>query len=576
MSAMGIRHLTPALRPSASDSQLDGQTVVVDGPSMVYHVFNIWSQKNPHHTFSYTGLGEATDKWLDRLGRKVTLAKIYFDAYLPPSKQPVRIERMAKESATWSSYYWANSTRMPPPTSPRVPWPSFLVPATIEHLFSLPQYAALIELVPGEADGYCAAFASGDCTIITSDSDLLVHHPLDDATRVVFLRDIGDASVKTVKNFYPGRIAERLGILEQGGICRLAYEMSQNSKATLRQHLHRIKNGTAPKSHSDYATFQNQYRVLDLNKPTKFPPDILERLYLLDPRVSEFLLSCTLGDGDRVSMYLPFIPDCPVRTSAWKSSENVRGLTYGLAADAFDTGKKIVVEYRRLQSTSSHGRLLDILPPENVAGELLRILKALSLQTSLLSAAPGAGAATEIDGRPYIWDLFCVYSDYASAISMDQTPISYTLLNKAAITSADPVDASSWDLVHFAAQCQAVYYSLRMVKQILTILSETGHETPGLCRELMLFLQDLPPLKHMASPAELAGSMSKWNGQDVLSSMSALFGPQDFSNVEDIANRDPKSERMVKQKKKKKNKQKPQSSAPANSLMGNPFAALAQ
>ena len=72
----------------------------------------------------------------------------------------------------------------------RLPKPPFLVPAVIEALRNSQDWAPLIQVVPGEADTYCAQdVRQNGGIVLTSDSDLLVQDLGADG-RVSFFWDV--------------------------------------------------------------------------------------------------------------------------------------------------------------------------------------------------------------------------------------------------------------------------------------------------------------------------------------------------------------------------------------------------
>jgi len=70
---MGIPHLITHLRPYAIDTDLKGQSVVIDGPGFAYHVFHTClsqepNVRNPFEAFpSYANVGETAIRWLEEL-----------------------------------------------------------------------------------------------------------------------------------------------------------------------------------------------------------------------------------------------------------------------------------------------------------------------------------------------------------------------------------------------------------------------------------------------------------------------------------------------------------------------------
>lgn len=67
---MGIRGLTPALRPYATRLRLHGR-VVIDGPALAYHILHVAraeaATSNPLEEPSYSVLGSTAIRWLDEL-----------------------------------------------------------------------------------------------------------------------------------------------------------------------------------------------------------------------------------------------------------------------------------------------------------------------------------------------------------------------------------------------------------------------------------------------------------------------------------------------------------------------------
>ncbi|KAL4732480.1 hypothetical protein ACLX1H_001496 [Fusarium chlamydosporum] len=251
---MGIPRLISTLEPYVVHGVLDNERVVIDGPALAYHVLYICNRHGSPQP-SYKVLGETTIAWLDELTQRgVSVDAIYFDGYLPPDKEPVRMQRMVKSldqlkkvhstetngffPAYFSSLSEASPTLFsaarPPVGKPTIP-PSFHVPAIIDTLRLSSRYAELVHLVPGEADAYCAQHVShSGGTVLTSDSDLLVHDL--EKGSVVFLRDIyrDDQSHLACARFSPAHICEKLK-LSSSEICRFAYERKSSPHSTLPQ-----------------------------------------------------------------------------------------------------------------------------------------------------------------------------------------------------------------------------------------------------------------------------------------------------------------------------------------------------
>lgn len=552
---MGIRGLAACLRHYATYGLLDGSSVVIDGPSMAYFVFNRWREKSPgvHSVLdlpSYTVLGDLAISWLDELrNHNVSISKLYFDAYLPPSKQSTRIARVAQQTATWMTYYGAHPTKLPPRSDTRclaetleqlernhtsarsrtlLPTPPFLVPSIIERLLSHEVYRTVVELIPGEADAYCAAFAAqslSPCTILTSDSDLLAHCSLSySSVTVVFLRDMtrgivkGKDGIKALK-FCLSEIAERLDILDHGGLCRLAFELSTSSSTNhtkLRKHLNRIKR-EAPSP--EYRSFSQVYDSLAPLDNGNFSTAIVNEkhlLNLLDPRVSELFLRCSIPGSltrdykeEFVPMFLPCLLDCPAKTSVWQPSEDIRKVAYALAANTFDTNRKIVVEYRRVQSAIKCGRMIDILSHAQM------VEKAAGLHSLLvfLDSKPSTGD---------VWYLLSIYLNCDFELAQGRIPLACLVVKNVALSNK--LSAASWEMLHFSALVQATIYSLRMLSQIISILEAMGLEMDPLITQLKGLLYNLPPFAKLLSPSEMSQYVLSWNAKEIFSQMTQLFG----------------------------------------------------
>ncbi|KAF5661837.1 hypothetical protein FHETE_8243 [Fusarium heterosporum] len=250
---MGIPRLIVTLEPYVVHGVLDNQHVVIDGPALAYHVLYICNRHGIPQP-SYKILGDTAIAWFDELIRHgVSVDAIYFDGYLPQTKEPVRMQRMVKSlnqlktvhsvdtSGFFPSYFSVLDKTHPtlfsaakPPGRSALP-PSFHVPAIIDALRSS-RYAKFVHLVPGEADTYCAQHVSESSgTVLTSDSDLLVHDL--GKGSVVFLRDVylDEQSHLACASFSPTFICEKLKLASSAEICRFAYERKCSPHSTLPQ-----------------------------------------------------------------------------------------------------------------------------------------------------------------------------------------------------------------------------------------------------------------------------------------------------------------------------------------------------
>ena len=532
---MGIKGLRRSLRSYGIRTHIGDSHVVIDGPAMVYHV---WSQQNEARLSvldvpSYKCLSAAIISWLNLLhSHGITVAKIFFDAYLPPSKQPVRIERLSKDLASWATYCKENSKWIPPPVSS--PWTQvssfssrsatipacpFLIPSAIEALLSHQYYRDLVRIIPGEADEYCAAFASTfgrPCIILTSDSDLLAFRYGRKDTSVAFVNDIAPTTVDGelrlhATKFIPAAIESRLGISNHGGLCRLAFEMSECGGLTLNQLVDlTLTHPASPK----FPEFAQRYGIIDIDSPIHFPSKIVEHLCFLDPRVSEFVLRCSVSgsltsdyDSPCVPMFLPVLYDYPQKSSAWQGSQGIRKLAYALSANAFNKGREKVVEYGR----SSTGRHIDIPSSDltcQMGNEFLELLVSLD--------------SGKTENKLSVWQRLAVYLECEVALSQDKLPLSISLLKNVLLKGASP-DPSSWELMHLKAHFEATYYSLRILGQVIKILLAAEYFVVNTFVELGRCISSLPRLAEIPLPEEFAKIICTWDENVLPPKHSALL-----------------------------------------------------
>jgi len=380
------------------------------------------------------------------------------------------------------------------------PPPPFLVPAVIDALRDSTKFGSLVKLVPGEADGFCAEnVRENGGLVLTSDSDLLVYD-LGEAGGVVFLADIDagtDTQTLTAPQYRPADICRRLSLRPDTGLQYLAFEISRDQHLTLEQAVERAKRSEAVSvSREEYSEFIEQYlspEVASRSRKGEIPP--------LDPRVSEIVLRslCAsetttpvskgnaeprLSGEAELEMYLPFLLDYPLRTSAWEASKPLRRLAYAVLQSLRGSSIPSVSEMRRLQSVSSG---LQVSVPSLVEVDEL----GTSLVEVLSSIEDG------ISNPDILWVSLAIYQDILMTMERGKGyPVSLEVLGQA---TKGKLDMCSWESVHFLAQTQATYYSLRMLRQILDV---SVHHTGSLSTTMSKVsrsLSALPPLTDFPS-----------------------------------------------------------------------------
>jgi XPG domain containing len=486
-------------------------SVVIDGPSLIYHVYHqLLSLKASHFNLepdsrpapknpfasqpSYTEINQAVLAFIGHLQiyHNIEVQKIYFDGGLPSSKRDVRLVRLeegrkkllklrqlqrlfalsgrrAMSPDTGSPYQnqLGDDNEGKPehemkktmkvkalfdrpaslPASLRLlPAPPFMVPAAIEYLRSRlkapmsvskhrpssttpnPQIPhpclPIAQVVPGEADTYCAVHAKKTgAAILTSDSDLLAYDLGEEASVILFPSlEISTPSVSEKEGeklqvllgtrYHPPSLKSNLGIS-----CTLQYFCFQRSldpsrsTCELEAQCRKSLSSQLESSKDEvWRRFMQQYsgdviavhpdEEVDRRADSK-PPRCGYKLLTsdfqdLDPRIAELVsqLQEIRPDPDRkataaekydeacekdetLHIYLPLLLEDPSRGSAWGYGSSIRKLAYTLLqhhmlcspALSCRTSRRpmSIKEYQR-RGTRIVGLPVDIIP-DHTSGE---------------------------------------------------------------------------------------------------------------------------------------------------------------------------------------------------------------
>ncbi|KAK3905709.1 Deoxyhypusine hydroxylase [Staphylotrichum tortipilum] len=495
---MGVPQLKKWMAPHSERGVMQRSDTVVDGPALAYHVFSLCSRGSrkisPFQQPSYSLLGSTAIAWLDRLQEcGLSVSAIYFDGFLPTSKRPERLQRAISGTQVLLRYHSAHQAGVPggnpphtadahvdlfpttraPGSGGKLPLAPFLVPATIDALRASPTFGPLVKLVPGEADGFCAQHVRlHGGTVLTSDSDLLVHD-LGESGSAVFLAEIEadiEAGKLTAPQYRQQDLCRKLRLSRDGGFQALAFAINRDPHLTLEQAIQKAKNEPASDEQDEYAQFIGQY----LSPEVSSAPEAASEVTALDPRVSEIVLRSlhSPGDDTELEMYLPLLMDSPTRTSAWEAST------------PSGSGRRLPLlsEIRRLQSVSS-GLKVGVPSPAH----------AVELGASLSQVLTSIEAS--ISNPDLVWVTLAIYQDIVMTLERGRDkPVSLEVLGLEARGRLDPC---SWESLHFLAQTQATYYSLRMFRQILDFSAQ--HTGPL-----------LPTMSKLASALSLLPSFSQW------------------------------------------------------------------
>ncbi|KAK1759522.1 XPG domain containing-domain-containing protein [Echria macrotheca] len=595
---MGIPRLKARLQPYGERGVLQPCRAVIDGPALAYHILGLClrnSKSSPFEQPSYAQLAKTALEWLDQVGRYgVFVSAIYFDGYLPQQKRPERLDRLRGSSKALANYYRANTagvprqrahfeedasvelfpdsggkeSKLPPPP------PTFLVAAIFDALRNSEEYSSRTRMVPGEADGFCAEHAvSNDAVVFTGDSDLLLHD-IGPNGRVVFFGDIEadleEGQLKCVQ-FRVSEIRRRLELNSEDGLAQLGFEIFTDPHSTLKEAAERARRRlTASKDPISYDKFLKQFV-----SPETAPRSECTSALSLDTKVSELLLSClpmpdekqelddengdSEGASKPVEMFLPFLLDCPTRTSAWEPSRHVRQVGYSLLQSIRGASIPSVSEFRRLQGTSS-GTRVPVLSPADMGHEISQLLNVLSTIRS------------QIQKPELIWALLAIYQDVVLAQEQNKgSPLSFQLLRQYALGT---LDQGSWGFIHFLAETQATLFSLRLLCQIVDFTkSLDASKLPPKMTELREELADLPPLEEypwVRNFADILRDVGRANGFACLAGI--------FSGQKDIVEQIEAIQGAPTPKNKKAKKRKAsvsQGTTASRTPSSNPFEALA-
>lgn len=546
---MGIPRLTSYLQPYFNSTVLGCSdfdcsihtrqmtTLIIDGPGLVYAVYyRLLAWKSQSSSVldaqpSYKEIGNATVHFLEQLSRcGITMyaypasllvfdtkvlhsEKVYFDGYLPPQKRVVRISRLESYLKQLVTYHANNrdlksenygSTEPPlsvdslfgfsrpvPAKFRGLPAAPFLVPAALERLASS-QFADVVEIVPGEADSFCAAAArkSGGL-VVTGDSDLLVYD-LGLNRGVIFLDQLELRACDGTPGNYslaanvaiPHQIGRRLGI---ESVQRLAFELKDDPSITLQEAVRRSQNdiGLAGKR-IYYQIFCEEYAKETSTSNDKEMDNQISSSQMLDPRLSELALQCDDAQQNTVHMYLPFLMEDPSRASTWGVSSGLRSLAYTLLV-GLDSQRltPIILEYSRrdIRIVATGVRILDSSDLALAAKILNR--KLVAIRDRFVTLSPAS-----------TWRIFGMVEVFFWYMDSGRTLPSHLAFSK--VFRGSKGDLISWQDVQLSAMLQAALYSTRLLKQVLNhVKYRATTRLESKLSMLQSHLEKLPPLQEL-------------------------------------------------------------------------------
>ncbi|KIW67353.1 hypothetical protein PV04_06614 [Phialophora macrospora] len=515
---MGIQRLLHDLLPYAEPVVLSAspqtatdttnvETLIIDGPSLVYYVYNklvAWYCVNSP-TFlvlppTYDEINQGVLRVLDDLQTHgVCITHIFFDGGLPTSKREVRLDRMEKvrqqlevcralqtdfppyaapsaEVQDFEKALWENpgiSTRRSTP-----PAPPFMVASVIETLrMADSRWMKHVHVVPGEADLYCALAAQASAeavAILTNDTDLAVHelgergcvallHSLEKKPQSPGVKD----SRFTVLSLDPAHIASRMNI---ESLCGFGFERfldSSVSTAIIRERardpsrLHKLK--------SEYTTFLEEF-LPSLPVSANTQPG----LDGIDPRTAELIV----GFGDSPHVYLTPILEDPQRDSSWSYGAGIRQLAYTLLSSSVmskgDRRKQPaahVTEYARKGQRIASATVLALKPSDAIS-------QIAELEALLATYIPPADSSPVVSEETALstWYRLAIHLVHQGKVRLNKSPTTTAQVARLFGLRVKTPPRMSWEDIHLLANIQAVLYSFRMLYQITGYLeNQTPH-----------------------------------------------------------------------------------------------------
>lgn len=348
-------------------------------------------------------------------------------------------------------------------------------------------WANVTVMVPREADADCACVSRiTGSAVLTNDSDLLLHD-LGLHGSVLLLDSVEmsrwnphkptEAEIRALR-LCPAVIARRLQIVD---IRRLAFELRHNPQAGLAELIRRSKDSlAASKAAPGYLLFMGEYQPVE--RP-HVEGDLTGQVpQCLDVRVSEIFWQYTHDanlSGGVLHMYLAILNDDHARRCAWEAGRSYRSLGYSVFNTSHPVSERfsLVHEYvRRGQRIAVDRVTLD--NEQQVTIGMRALLERLTLTQSTVGDYTSPG----------YWRIFALSEIYCGETPKANLPNPGQLGRF--LTLGYMGEKLHWADIHLLAQTQAVLYSLRILKQLLSVTMQINHCTS----KVKAILAGLPPL----------------------------------------------------------------------------------
>lgn len=385
-----------------------------------------------------------------------------------------------------------------------------------------------MDLVPGEADSYCAARACEIPSLIfTADSDLLIHDSGPGGS-VVLLDHIqleAQAEPGTLLKaavFEPCNISRRLGVgYDVQALQILAYFLQEVPGISFHQALQKVrshKERGAELAHEAIPLLNASSQTLSRHEAVLFDDARLSFFRLhgqhLDPRLAEVCLQiCLKVKPTEHAVYLPVLLEDPARASAWDVSVSFRQFAYTCLVhrSSCDSIPSTIYEYRR------KGRRLVRIPLCTSDSKQYKVPNEASIVCVQLQAIYEAFA--DVHPTSLRWRYVaarCVLDWYDR-----QSKTLPSIETVKHIVTGKGQSKCSWDDVHFAAQIESLLYSMHMTRQVFQYLQFDLSECEPTCdvdglatstTRIGQMMKDLPALEKLLSSTREIRRLSDSSG----------------------------------------------------------------
>jgi hypothetical protein len=407
---------------------------------------------------------------------------------------------------------------------------AFLAPALQEAL-QKSSFAPRTAIVPGEADDWCASHARDNARsiIFTSDTDLVLYHYRPEALVVFLYDDDGSAGIKA---YAPDEIRNKLQLKNLIPFAFVLRSGPQDTSNDLARNARCVNQDS-----EEFIDFSRRY-VAKIAAPAYLTDtnDSPLPLPALDVRVSEFVHQALDGSAAPL-VYLPLLVEDPNQASAWNIGHDIRTLAYSLIA------RMTVHEFRR----KAQGIAVQEVAPYSATSIPVPTTELERQVSALTDWATSRAVSPEL-----IWPLFAL----SLVLTELNTPPAIPLVLRVLNNEFD----NTWAFLHLMARLQAALYSLRILKQIITVWLKLN---PTADAKLHTSLNSLS--KHMQSfPSIPAMFGVPGQARDVLAEHERLKGlvEEIYTSagakipVEQVSNKKKKRQAKEAERKKRKSEQR--------------------